>query len=56
MATEFFSDAGGLGQACPIVPLEQLLPGDYANFARPVLESLAKPALTTREIDVAEAI
>lgn len=39
-----------------VVPVEQLLPGDYADFARPILESFAKPALTTKEIDVAEAI
>ncbi|OCC23281.1 short-chain dehydrogenase/reductase [Croceicoccus estronivorus] len=39
-----------------LVPVEQLLPGAYADFARPILESFAKPVLTTREIDVAEAI
>jgi len=39
-----------------IVPLEQLLPGDYATFAQPILEGFAKPAMTTRESDVAEAI
>ncbi len=39
-----------------IVPLAQLLPGDYAAFARPILEAFAAPAMTTRESDVAEAI
>lgn len=39
-----------------ILPLEQLLPGDYADFARPILEGFAKPALTTKESDVAEVI
>lgn len=39
-----------------IVPLDQLLPGDYAEFARPIMEGFARPALTTRESDVAEAV
>lgn len=39
-----------------ILPLEQLLPDDYAAFARPVLEAFAAPALTTRETDVADAV
>jgi NAD(P)-dependent dehydrogenase (short-subunit alcohol dehydrogenase family) len=39
-----------------IVPVEDLLPGDYAEFARPILEAFAKPGLTTKESDVAEAI
>ncbi len=39
-----------------IVPVEDLLPGDYADFARPTLEAFATPALTTRESDVAETI
>ncbi len=39
-----------------IVPLSELLPGDYADFARPILEAFAKPSMTTRESDVAEAI
>jgi NAD(P)-dependent dehydrogenase (short-subunit alcohol dehydrogenase family) len=38
------------------VPLNQLLPGDYAEFAQPIMEGFAKPALTTRESDVAEAV
>lgn len=39
-----------------ILPLEQLLPEDYMDFAGPVLEGFAKPAMTTSEDDVAEAI
>jgi len=33
----------------PIVPLEHLLPGGYAEFARPILEGFGKPVLTTKE-------
>lgn len=39
-----------------IVPVEDLLPGDYADFAGPILEAFATPAMTTRESDVAEAV
>lgn len=39
-----------------IMPLADLLPGDYADFARPILEGFAKPSLTTNENDVAEAV
>lgn len=39
-----------------IIPFDQLLPGDYADFARPIIEGFAAPALTTREIDVAEGV
>jgi NAD(P)-dependent dehydrogenase (short-subunit alcohol dehydrogenase family) len=39
-----------------IVPVEDLLPGEYAEFARPILEAFATPAMTTRESDVAEAV
>lgn len=39
-----------------IVPVEDLLPGEYAAFAQPILEAFAKPAMTTRESDVAEAV
>lgn len=39
-----------------ILPLESLLPGDYAAYARPILDAFAAPALTTRETEVAEAI
>ncbi|QAY75601.1 SDR family oxidoreductase [Sphingosinicella sp. BN140058] len=39
-----------------IVPVEDLLPGDYADFARPILEAFANPAMTTKESEVAEEI
>ena len=39
-----------------VVPLDQLLPGEYADFARPIMEGFAKPALTTRESEVAAAV
>jgi NAD(P)-dependent dehydrogenase (short-subunit alcohol dehydrogenase family) len=39
-----------------IVPVSDLLPGSYANFAQPILEAFAHPSLTTTESDVAEAI
>lgn len=39
-----------------IVPLTDLLPGDYADFARPILEGFATPGLTTTAGDVAQAI
>ncbi|MFB0689691.1 SDR family oxidoreductase [Agrobacterium sp. 33MFTa1.1] len=39
-----------------IVPLERLLPEDYMDFATPILEGFAKPAMTTSEGDVADAI
>ncbi|AEG51471.1 short-chain dehydrogenase/reductase SDR [Sphingobium chlorophenolicum L-1] len=39
-----------------IVPVDQLLPGDYAAFAQPILEAFANPPMTTRESDVAEAV
>lgn len=39
-----------------VVPLARLLPGEYAEYARPILEGFARPAMTTRERDVAEAI
>ncbi|MDR6625868.1 SDR family oxidoreductase [Caulobacter segnis] len=39
-----------------IVPLEDLLPGDYATFAEPILEAFATPAMTTQESDVAQAV
>ncbi|MBA8800104.1 NAD(P)-dependent dehydrogenase (short-subunit alcohol dehydrogenase family) [Agrobacterium sp. RC10-4-1] len=39
-----------------ILPLEQLLPEDYMDLAGPILEGFAKPAMTTSEGDVAEAI
>ncbi|MDQ4409199.1 SDR family oxidoreductase [Rhizobium sp. AN63] len=39
-----------------IVPVSVLLPGGYADFAQPILEAFANPALTTTESDVAEAV
>ncbi|WP_420101448.1 SDR family oxidoreductase [Bosea sp. (in: a-proteobacteria)] len=39
-----------------IVPVERLLPGEYADFANPIMEAFAKPALTTTESDVADAV
>jgi len=39
-----------------IMPVTDLLPGGYAEFARPILEVFANPAMTTTENDVAEAI
>lgn len=36
--------------------VEDLVPPAYAGFAAPIFESFAKPALTTKETDVAEAI
>jgi NAD(P)-dependent dehydrogenase (short-subunit alcohol dehydrogenase family) len=39
-----------------IIPFEQLLPGEYADFAKPIMEGFAAPALTTREVDVAQGV
>jgi NAD(P)-dependent dehydrogenase (short-subunit alcohol dehydrogenase family) len=39
-----------------IIPVEDLLPGEYADFARPILKAFANPSMTTRESEVAEAI
>jgi NAD(P)-dependent dehydrogenase (short-subunit alcohol dehydrogenase family) len=38
------------------VKVEDLIPADYAAFAQPIFEGFASPALTTREIDVAQAV
>jgi NAD(P)-dependent dehydrogenase (short-subunit alcohol dehydrogenase family) len=38
------------------VKVEDLIPADYAGFAQPIFEGFANPALTTREIDVAQAV
>jgi NAD(P)-dependent dehydrogenase (short-subunit alcohol dehydrogenase family) len=38
------------------VPLADLIPEAYADFAGPILAAFARPALTTRESDVAEAV
>jgi NAD(P)-dependent dehydrogenase (short-subunit alcohol dehydrogenase family) len=39
-----------------IIPFDQLLPGKYADFAKPIMEGFAAPALITRESDVAEGV
>lgn len=39
-----------------IVPLDRLLPGEYAEFAAPILDGYANPGATTKEDDVAEAV
>jgi hypothetical protein len=39
-----------------ILLVADLLPGEYANFAQPILDAFAEPAMITREIEVAEAI
>ncbi|TAJ77146.1 MAG: SDR family oxidoreductase [Sphingobium sp.] len=39
-----------------IIPFDQLIPADYADFAGPIVEALGKPALTTKESDVAEGV
>ncbi|QIB35776.1 SDR family oxidoreductase [Ancylobacter pratisalsi] len=36
--------------------VEDLIPPAYAGFAAPIFEGFAKPALTTKETDVAEAV
>ncbi|WGM39357.1 SDR family oxidoreductase [Caulobacter sp. NIBR1757] len=36
--------------------VEDLIPPAYAGFAAPIFEAFAKPALTTKETDVAEAV
>lgn len=38
------------------LPVAELIPSAYADFARPIFAAFANPGLTTREIDVAEAI
>lgn len=39
-----------------IIPVSDLLPGAYADYARPILEAFSKPTMTTKESDVADAI
>ena len=39
-----------------IIPPEDLLPAEYADFARPIFASFAEPGMVTVESDVAEAI
>ena len=38
------------------LPIADLIPEAYAEFARPIFATFAEPAVTTREIDVAETI
>ncbi|MGC8731903.1 MAG: SDR family NAD(P)-dependent oxidoreductase, partial [Halothiobacillaceae bacterium] len=38
------------------IPVADLIPEAYADFARPIFASFANPPLTTRESDVAEAV
>ncbi len=38
------------------VKVEDLIPEAYADFAAPIFAQFAKPALTTKETDVAEAV
>ncbi|PWR23575.1 SDR family oxidoreductase [Zavarzinia compransoris] len=38
------------------VRIEDLVPETYAGFAAPIFQAFARPALTTRESDVAEAV
>jgi hypothetical protein len=39
-----------------IIPFNQLIPADYADVAEPIIEAFGKPALTTKESDVAEGV
>lgn len=36
--------------------IEDMIPEDYAGFARPIFAAFANPALTTKETDVADAV
>lgn len=38
------------------VRVEDMIPETYAGFAAPIFESFARPAMTTKESDVAEAV
>ena len=38
------------------VPIEDLIPETYASFAAPIFAAFAKPAMVTKETDVAEAV
>lgn len=38
------------------IPVAELIPESYADFARPIFAAFAAPPLTTRETDVAEAV
>lgn len=39
-----------------IMPVEQLIPEDYAAFAQPIMDAFGSVALTTKESDVAEGV
>jgi len=38
------------------IPVMDLIPEEYADFARPIFAAFASPSLTTTEADVAEAV
>ncbi|MEO7169300.1 MAG: SDR family oxidoreductase [Sphingomonas sp.] len=38
------------------IPIGELIPAAYADFAAPIFAAFGQPALTTREADVAEAV
>lgn len=38
------------------IPVMDLIPEAYADYARPIFDSFANPGLTTKESDVAEAV
>jgi NAD(P)-dependent dehydrogenase (short-subunit alcohol dehydrogenase family) len=38
------------------IPVEDLVPAEYADFAAPIFAGFASPALTTQETDVAQAV
>ncbi|CAN5370936.1 SDR family oxidoreductase [soil metagenome] len=38
------------------IPIEELIPAAYADFATPIFAAFAQPAMTTKESDVAEAV
>ena len=38
------------------IPVMDLIPASYADYARPIFAAFANPPLTTRESDVAEAV
>ncbi|MET1753865.1 SDR family oxidoreductase [Novosphingobium sp. RD2P27] len=39
-----------------IIPVDQLIPEDYASFAQPIMEAFGTVALTTKESDVAVGV
>lgn len=38
------------------LPIADLIPPAYADFARPIFEAFAVPSVTTREVDVAQTV